>query len=200
MNLTRERLLTYQGLNDFDGLCHVRIYEQPGQLPIVIAGALDDNPGTSITNAISMVASAVQRSEFSDGREFRLIEHYPDTIDGRGTPTYALVQTIPTIMRARSSSSGKSSTRRSQRSAAHRSRATSATHAGNPSSVSTSSSAVRSPSGSQAAIQLALWPASRASGCAVSWPRTPTARATRSWRQSGRASKGATGAGAARSS
>jgi hypothetical protein len=91
MNLTRDLLLTYQGLNGFDGLCHVRIYEQPGQLPIVIVGALDDNPGTSITNAISMVAAAVQRRAFSDGREFRLIEHYPDTIDGRGTPTYALV-------------------------------------------------------------------------------------------------------------
>ncbi len=91
MHLTRELLLPYQGLNGFDGLCHVRVYEQPGQLPIVIAGGLDDNPGTSITNAIEMVAAAVQRSEFSDGREFRLVEHYPDTINGRGTPTYALI-------------------------------------------------------------------------------------------------------------
>jgi hypothetical protein len=46
MNLTRELLLPYQGLNSFDGLCHIRVYEQPGQLPVVIAGGLDDNPGT----------------------------------------------------------------------------------------------------------------------------------------------------------
>jgi hypothetical protein len=91
MSDTRELLLTYQGMNGFDGLCHVRVYEQPGQLPTVIAGALEDNPGTSITNAIEMVAAAVQRSQFQDGREFRLIEHYPDTIDRRGTPTYALI-------------------------------------------------------------------------------------------------------------
>jgi hypothetical protein len=91
MKLTRELLLPYQGLHSIDGLCHVRVYEQPGELPVVIAGGLDDNPGTSITNAIEMVAAAVQRSEFADGREFRLVEHYPDTIDRRTTPTYCLV-------------------------------------------------------------------------------------------------------------
>lgn len=91
MDKTRELLLRYQGKNGFDGVCHVRVYEQPGQLPTVIAGALEDNPGTSITNAIEMVAAAVQRSQFPEGREFNLIEHYPDTIDRRGTPTYALI-------------------------------------------------------------------------------------------------------------
>ena len=91
MDKTRELLLRYQGKNGFDGVCHVRVYEQPGQLPTVIAGALEDNPGTSITNAIEMVAAAVQRSQFPEGREFKLIEHYPDTIDRRGTPTYALI-------------------------------------------------------------------------------------------------------------
>ncbi len=40
MNNTRELLLAYQGMNGFDGLCHVRVYEQLGQLPTVIAGAL----------------------------------------------------------------------------------------------------------------------------------------------------------------
>ncbi len=32
MDKTRELLLRYQGLNGFDGLCHIRVYEQPGQL------------------------------------------------------------------------------------------------------------------------------------------------------------------------
>lgn len=91
MDLTRELLLPYQGLNRYDGLAHIRIYEQAGQLPVVLAGALDDNPGTSITNAITMLAAAVQRSQFPDGREFRLIEHYPNPVDGRGIPTYSLV-------------------------------------------------------------------------------------------------------------
>jgi len=97
MELTRELLLPYQGLEafqgpeTFDGLCHLRVYEQPGHLPFVIAGGLDDNPGTSITNAIEMVAAAVQRTQFADGREFGLIEHYRDGIDERPTPTYSLV-------------------------------------------------------------------------------------------------------------
>jgi hypothetical protein len=91
MDLTRELLLPYQGLDAFNGLCHIRVYEQPGQLPVVIAGGLDDNPGSSITNAIEVLAATVQRSLFSDGREFHLIEHYRDGIDGRPAPTYALV-------------------------------------------------------------------------------------------------------------
>jgi hypothetical protein len=84
MNLAHESLLRYQGLNDMDGVCHMRVYEQPGALPIVVAGALDDNPGTSVTNAIEMVAVAVQRDVLSDGREFRLIEYHPGT---PGDPT-----------------------------------------------------------------------------------------------------------------
>ena len=39
MQLTRELLLAYPGLHRLDGLCHLRIYEDPDQLPVVIAGA-----------------------------------------------------------------------------------------------------------------------------------------------------------------
>jgi hypothetical protein len=46
----------YQGIDGFDGICHVRVYEQDGRLPVVIVGQLEDNPGTSISNAIEMVA------------------------------------------------------------------------------------------------------------------------------------------------
>jgi hypothetical protein len=89
--LTRELLLPYQGLDAFDGLCHIRTYEQIGRLPAVIAGGLDDNPSTSIALVIELVAAAMQRSEFPDGREFNLIEHYRGAIDGRPAPTYSLV-------------------------------------------------------------------------------------------------------------
>lgn len=92
MELTRELLLPYQGLDAFNGLCHLRVYEQPGQLPVVIAGGLDDNPGTPLTHAVELVAAAVQYTQFSDGREFRLIEHYRNGIDGRPAPAYSLVQ------------------------------------------------------------------------------------------------------------
>jgi hypothetical protein len=91
MYLTRELLLPYQGLDAFDGLCHIRTYEQIGRLPAVIAGGLDDNPGSSIGLVIELVAAAVQRSEFPDGREFNLIEHYRGAIDGRPVLSYSLV-------------------------------------------------------------------------------------------------------------
>jgi hypothetical protein len=91
IELTRELLLLYQGLHESDGLCHVRVYEQPGRLPVVIAGGLDDNPGTAVALVIEIIAAAVQRSLFAGGREFRLIEHYRDGIDGRQTSTYSLV-------------------------------------------------------------------------------------------------------------
>jgi hypothetical protein len=88
MQLTQEALLPYQGFHGTYGVCHVRVYEEPGQLPVVIAGALDDGPGTSITNAIEMVAAAIQASIFTDGREFELIQHYPSSV-GDGKPIFS---------------------------------------------------------------------------------------------------------------
>jgi hypothetical protein len=58
---------------------------------LTIAGQLDDGPGTTTTNAIEMVASAIQSEFFSHGREFELVEHWPDTIDSQGTPVFARV-------------------------------------------------------------------------------------------------------------
>jgi hypothetical protein len=78
MRLVAEGVLGYQGLHGINGLCHVRQYEQPGVMPVVIVGQLDDNPGTSITNEIEMVAASVERVLFPEGREFRMIEHYPE--------------------------------------------------------------------------------------------------------------------------
>jgi hypothetical protein len=92
MRLKHESLLPYQGLHGTRGLCHVRVYEQPGRLPAVIAGALEDGPATSITNAIEMVAAAIQASVFSDGREFELIEYYTDSIDGASSPSFSRVR------------------------------------------------------------------------------------------------------------
>jgi hypothetical protein len=79
MRLAVESLLSYQGLQGMDGLVHVRVYEAPGQLPVVIAGQLDDNPGSRLGVAIEMVAVSIQVALFSDGREFRLIQYEPDS-------------------------------------------------------------------------------------------------------------------------
>ncbi len=87
---THERLLPFQGLHDIDGLCHIRVYERPGRMPVVIAGELEDNPGTKISHGIEMVAQAIRREFFPEGREFVLIEHHPQLFDER-QPTFQLV-------------------------------------------------------------------------------------------------------------
>jgi hypothetical protein len=61
-------------------------------MPIVIAGALDDGPGTSITNAIEMVAAAIQANILTDGREFELIEHYPRALGALDAPCFSRVR------------------------------------------------------------------------------------------------------------
>ncbi len=92
IELTRELLMPYQGLDGSEGLCHVRVYEELGRLPVVIVGGPDDNPGTAIALVIETVAAAVQRRLFADGRQFHLIEHYRDVIEGLQTSRYALVR------------------------------------------------------------------------------------------------------------
>ena len=74
---TREQLLPFEGIHEIDGLCHVRTYEWPGRMPVVIVGELDDNPGTKVRKAIPAVARAIQRELFDDGREFVLVEYRP---------------------------------------------------------------------------------------------------------------------------
>lgn len=74
----REQLLPFDGLHGIDGLCHARVYERPGRLPVVIAGDLEDNPGTRLTNGIESVAHAVQQELLPDGREFLLVEYHVD--------------------------------------------------------------------------------------------------------------------------
>jgi hypothetical protein len=56
----------------------------------VIAGNLDDNPGTSIQTGIEMVADAIRRNIVTGGREFELIEHFPAAWAIR--PTYSWVR------------------------------------------------------------------------------------------------------------
>lgn len=77
MRLTSEALLSYQGFHGMDGLMHVRVYEEPGQIPVVIAGQLDDNPGTHLTIGIEMAATSIHENLFPDGRELRLISYEP---------------------------------------------------------------------------------------------------------------------------
>ena len=91
MRLSKECLLRYPGLHGADGVCHVRVFERDGALPVVVVGNLDDNPGTTITNAIEMVGEAVKRNVIPDGREFELIEHYSGALTDPTIPAFSWV-------------------------------------------------------------------------------------------------------------
>jgi hypothetical protein len=59
---------------------------------VVVVGGIEDNPGTSITNAIEVVAAAVRRTVLPEGRPFVLVEHYADQMRDRGRPAFAVVR------------------------------------------------------------------------------------------------------------
>ena len=86
--MTTDVLLEFAGLHGSRGLCHVRIYEAPGQRPVALVGQLDEYTGTSITNAAEAVAGAIAQQLLTDGREFRYIEHYPSRMFDEGTPSF----------------------------------------------------------------------------------------------------------------
>jgi hypothetical protein len=92
IRLAHESLICHQGFHGIDGLCHVRVFEQDGRLPVVIAGELDDNPGSSVTSAIEMVAAAVKEEVLPEGREFELIEHYSYSLDASSEPSFERVR------------------------------------------------------------------------------------------------------------
>ena len=59
---------------------------------VVIVGPLDDIKGTSIETAIEIVAAVIRRAVFPSGRRFVLVEHYPDRLEDRNAPAFAVVR------------------------------------------------------------------------------------------------------------
>ena len=75
--LSRDELLVYPGKNGQVGACQLRVYECDGHRPVCIAGSFDELIGTSIQNAIEMVATVVSERIGTD--RFTLIEWWPHT-------------------------------------------------------------------------------------------------------------------------
>jgi hypothetical protein len=74
-SVTGDELLEYPGFHGTRALCHLRIYEACGKVPVCIVGNFDGGLGTSTTNAIEVVATCV--AERLGSGEFRPIEWYP---------------------------------------------------------------------------------------------------------------------------
>ena len=79
----------YRGYWSDGGKCHIRIYQEDGQIPAVICSQLPDNENTSVTNmAEYLAAEVIEEHELATSLTW--IEHYPEH---RGKPgQYSLVQ------------------------------------------------------------------------------------------------------------
>lgn len=78
MRLTHDEVLQYGWpANPGTARCHLRIFEAPGEMPVVIVGQFEDSPGPSVVNAIEYIAGLVSAKYFDDGREFVLFDYWP---------------------------------------------------------------------------------------------------------------------------
>jgi len=64
--LTHDYHHTYTGYWSRDGLCRIRIFAAPDAVPVVVATELEENRGTSITNAAEYIAAEIIAWHFYD--------------------------------------------------------------------------------------------------------------------------------------
>ena len=99
MHLRYDDVFLYRGFHACPSYCWLRIYTAPGQ-SVVLATELDENPGTSITNAAERLAMNVARTFGLTLDSLRWIEHYPERQGSHGRPglpeSFDLVTFTPT--------------------------------------------------------------------------------------------------------
>jgi hypothetical protein len=85
MTLTHDEIHAYAGYQNAPSHCHIRIFQQDGRTPVIIASELPDNPGTSITNLAEQLCAELIRAYFAVRFEHDepviWIEHYQRTPD-----------------------------------------------------------------------------------------------------------------------
>lgn len=73
----------YKGYGVHDSFCRLEIFGLTTGRPIVVVTELDENPGTSVTNACEGIANAVYKTYIEPHGitpdKVRFIEHYPDS-------------------------------------------------------------------------------------------------------------------------
>lgn len=72
-----QSILVYRGFARAPGWCHVVHGVNEEGAKAVLVGELDDNPGTSVTNAIEEVAASVKREMLGGEGDFTLFEYAP---------------------------------------------------------------------------------------------------------------------------
>jgi hypothetical protein len=89
----REYLLRYRGFAAEPGVCHV-VVAQNDRSSTVLVGSPEDNPGTSVTNALEQVAAEISTRILDGERNFPLYQYEPEGLpDFR--PTFLRVAWTP---------------------------------------------------------------------------------------------------------
>jgi hypothetical protein len=70
--MIEQYLLLFPGNSNLESQCHVLVDREERW---AVAGQLDDNPGTSVTNALERVAQAIAERWFDDMSDFSLFEY-----------------------------------------------------------------------------------------------------------------------------
>lgn len=84
-------LLAYSGFSAEPGVCHLVVSRDAPGGPVALVGELDDNPGTSTTNAMERVASAIAAAPQTPGAEFGLYQYDPQGLPDLKPSFYAVV-------------------------------------------------------------------------------------------------------------
>jgi hypothetical protein len=70
-------ILVFRGFGRAPSRCHVVVASDNRGAKAVLVGELDDNPGTTVTNAIEEVAESVKRELLDGDPDFVLYEYVP---------------------------------------------------------------------------------------------------------------------------
>lgn len=87
----KEYLLAYPGFSAEPGVCHLIVASDAPDGPAVLIGDLKDNPGTSPTNALERVASAIAQHLFDGELAFRLYQYEPEGLPDLSPTFYSIV-------------------------------------------------------------------------------------------------------------
>ena len=75
------KTFNFKGYWGVSSICGVDIYHQNDDKVVVVLTELPENHGTSITNAIELIAEQVVEAYGLQNRDIVWVEHYPEQVD-----------------------------------------------------------------------------------------------------------------------
>ena len=60
MTITQDFIYKFGGFGGYPSRCHIRVLDEPGLPLVVICSQMANKPGTSVTNAVEIIAESIQ--------------------------------------------------------------------------------------------------------------------------------------------